>query len=88
MRKSMKKRGTLKPLLAATHCEHVSINTWRSVAKIDGLERNTQNLEIPTPRFARMFSTWNPPSHAEGAYPQNCMVELPSYHVSVFEKEF
>ena len=36
MRKSMNKRGTLKPLLAATHCELVSINTLRSVAKIDG----------------------------------------------------
>ena len=28
---------------------------------------------MPTPRFARKFSTWNPPSQEEGAYPQNCM---------------
>ena len=35
-----------------------------------------------TPRFASMFSTWNPPSHAEGAYPQNCMFEQPRNQVS------
>ena len=28
------------------------------------LDRNNQNRAIPTPRFARKFSTWNPPSHA------------------------
>ena len=37
---------------------------------------------IRTPRFARTFSTGNPPSHAEGAFPQNCMVEQPRNQVS------
>ena len=37
---------------------------------------------ISTPRFARTFSTWTPPSHAEGACPQNCMVEQPRNQVS------
>ena len=41
-----------------------------------------QNLGIPTPRFARKFSTWNPPSHTERTYPQNCMVEQPRNQVS------
>ena len=38
----------------------MSLNTGRSVAKIDESERNNQNLALPTPRFARKFSTWNP----------------------------
>ena len=65
----------------ATHCELVSLNTGRSVANIDELENN-QSLAKPTPRVARQFSTWNPPSHAEWAYPQNCMVEQPRNQVS------
>ena len=35
--------------LTVTHCERVSLNTGRSVAKGDHLERNTQNFAIPTP---------------------------------------
>ena len=50
--------------------------------KIDELKRNTQHLAIPTPRKTRKFSTWNPPSHEEGAYPQNCMVQQPRNQVS------
>ena len=46
------------------------LQMWRS-------HRSTRNFAIPTPRFANKFSTWNPSSHAEGAYPQNCMVEQP-----------
>ena len=56
-------------------------NTGRSTARIGDLERNIQNLPIPTTRFARKFSTWNPPSHAEGAYSSNCMVEQPRNEV-------
>ena len=63
--------------LAATHGEPVFLNTRKSAARVDELERNTQNLAIPTPIFARMFSTWNVPSHAEGAYPKNYIVEQP-----------
>ena len=67
--------------LASAQCEPVSLNSGRPADRANQLERNTQNLAIPTPRFARMFSTWNPPSHAEGAYPQNCMVEQPRNQV-------
>ena len=65
-----------------THCESVFLNTGRLPARTDELERHTQNFKITTLRFARKFSTWNPPSHAEGAYPQNCMVEQPRSPVS------
>ena len=69
--------------LTATHCELVSLNTGRSATKVDELERNTQNSAIPTSKFARFFvSTWNPPSYAEGAYPQNCMAEQPRNQAS------
>ena len=68
--------------LANTRCEPVPLNTGRLPPRSDELERNTQNCAIRTPRFAREFSTWNPPSHAEGAYPQNCMVEQPRNQVS------
>ena len=68
--------------LADTSCELVSLNTGRSVAKGEESERNTQNFAVPTPRFARKFSTWNLPSHAGGACPQNCMVEQPRSQVS------
>ena len=44
----------------ATHGEPMSPNTRRSDAKMDGVERTTQNFAIPTPRFGRKFSTWNP----------------------------
>ena len=46
------------------------------------MESNTRNIAIRTSRFARKFSTWKPPSFAEGAYPQNCMVEQPRNQVS------
>ena len=58
------------------------LNTGRSEARMDELQRNTHNLAVPTPRFARKFSTWSHPSHVEGAYPQNCMVEQPRNQVS------
>ena len=57
--------------LTAAHCELVSPNTPRFVAKIDELERINQSLAILTPRFAMKLSTWNLHSHAEGAYPQS-----------------
>ena len=68
--------------LADTHYEPMSLHTGRLAARSEGPERNTQNFAIPTPRFAWKFSTWNPLSHAGGAYPQNCMVELPRNQVS------
>ena len=68
--------------LADTHCEPVSLNKEISARKGDELERNIQNLALPTPRFARKCQAWNPPSHAQGAYPQNCTVEQPRTQVS------
>ena len=62
--------------MASAPCEPVSLKTRRPAERANELERNAQNFAIPTPRFARKFSTWNPPSHADGPYPQNCMVEL------------
>ena len=55
----------------ATLGEPVFLNTGRSEARVDQMERNTKSFTIPTPRFAGTVSTWNPPSLAEGAYPQN-----------------
>ena len=68
--------------MASVPCEPVSLNTGRPAERANESERHTLNSAIPTPRFARKFSTWNPPSHAEGAYPQICMVELPRNRVS------
>ena len=55
----------------------MSLNTGRLADRAKELERNTENFAIPTPKF----STWNPPSHAEGTYPQNCMFEQPRNQV-------
>ena len=65
-----------------------SLSAGRPVVRVDELERNTQNFAIRTPRFARQFSTWNSPSLAAGAYPQNCMVDQRRNQVSEmhFEK--
>ena len=60
----------------------MSLNTGRLAARTDELERHTEKFAIPTPRFARKFSTWNPSFHAEEAYPQNCMVQQPRNQVS------
>ena len=67
---------------ASARCELVSLNTGRLADRAKEMERNTQNFAIPAPRFARKFSTRNPPSHAEGAYPQNCTVQQPRNQVS------
>ena len=60
----------------------MSLNTGRLAARAEELERNPQNLAILTPRFATKFTTWKHPSHAEGAYPQNCIVEQTRNEVS------
>ena len=57
--------------MASAPCELVSRNKGRLAERPNELERNLQNFAIPTPRFARKFSTCNPPSHVEGAYLQN-----------------
>ena len=48
-------------------CELESLKTGRLSARAYELERTIQNIAIPSLRFARKFSTWNPPCHAEGA---------------------
>ena len=63
--------------MASASSEPVSLNTGRLAERAIEVERNPQIFALPTPRLARKWSTWNPPSHAEGVYPQNCMVELP-----------
>ena len=68
--------------MASAPCEPVSLTTGRPAAREEELERNAQNSAIPTPRFDGKFSTLTPPSHAEGAYPQNCSVEQPRNQVS------
>ena len=59
-----------------------SLNAGRLAERANELERDPRNFAIPPPRFARKFSTRNPPSQVEGAHPQNCMVELPRNQVS------
>ena len=51
----------------------------KTFVRADDLDRNTQRFAILTARFARTFPTWNLPSHAEGAYQQNCMVLTPRF---------
>ena len=53
------------------HNASVTLNTGRPAARADELQRNSHNFATATPRFARKVSAWNPPSHAEGARPQN-----------------
>ena len=63
--------------LASVSCGSVPMDTGRIAERAGVLERDPRNRAIPTPRLAGKFSTWNPPSHAERTYHQNCMVELP-----------
>ena len=56
--------------LTATQCEPVFLSTGRPVARMDETNKDNQSFTIPTPRFAGNASTWNPPSVAEGTYPQ------------------
>ena len=58
------------------------MDTRQIAERVNVLQRETQNRAIPTPRFARKFSTWNPLPHAEGTYPQNCMIEIPRNQIS------
>ena len=71
--------------MASAPCEPVSL---RLAERATELERKPHTFAIPTPRSARKLSTWNPPCHVEGAYPQNYMVEQLRNQVSEmhFEK--
>ena len=60
-------------------CEPVSVNTGGLADRAN--ERTLIILQFQL-RDSRKFSTWHPPSRAEGAYPQKCMVELPRNHFS------
>ena len=68
--------GELPPALfgnsrfvASASCGPVSVITGRLAERANALGIDPHNFAIPTPRFAGMFSTWNPPSQVEGAYP-------------------
>ena len=54
------------------------MDTGRIAERARVLERDPQNRAILT----RKLSTWNPPSHSEGTYLQNCMIELPRNKLS------
>ena len=45
------------------HIANLSLNTGRSFAENGGMRKNQEVVNL------------DPPSHAEGAYPQKCMVE-------------
>ena len=60
----------------------MSLNTGRFAERAVELEENPSEFAIPSPRFARKLSTGNRPSHAEGTYPLNYMVEQPRNPVS------
>ena len=53
---------------------------WRTC--VSKRRETTQSFTIPTLRLAGNVSTWNPPSLAEGPYPQNYMVEQPRNQIS------
>ena len=67
--------------LSATYGEPVSLHTGKPAARVDEMERNSQNLALLTLRFTTKFSTWNPLPDAQRAYLQNYMVEQPRNHV-------
>ena len=67
----------------AAYGEPVFLSTERSAARINETKKDTQSFTaIPTPRFAGHVPTWNPPSFAEGSYPQNYVVEQPKNQIS------
>ena len=68
--------------LASSSCRLEPIDTGNIAEQREGPRQRPQNHTMPTPRCARMFSTWNPLYGTGGTYPQNCMVELPKYQVS------
>ena len=68
--------NVLPNLCSYSLTSHSHLSTASVVCRIDS------KRFIPTPRFAWKFSTWNPLSHAEGAYPHNCMLEQPRNQVS------
>ena len=58
----------------------VFLSTGKPVARVRSEEVIKDT--IPTPRFARKSSTWNPPSYAEGVYYQNYMVDHQRLEIS------
>ena len=62
--------------LASASCRPMLVDTNRIAERGDVLGKDPQNCAMPTPRFARNFTTWNPPCHADGTYPQNWLTEI------------
>ena len=86
---------------ASASCGSVLVDTGRVAERAGVLEREHQNRATPTPRFARKFSTLNPPLmlrelilkigwlNHRGVKFQNC-ISINSWHcgLPVFEDEF
>ena len=66
----------------ATDGEPVRLSTRRPAERIDETNKDTQSFTVPTLRFAGHVSTWNTPSFAEEAFPQNYMVGQPKNQIS------
>ena len=69
--------------LASVSCRSKPIDTGKNCGtEREVLRKEPQNCSIPTPRFARKFSSRNPLYHAGGTYLQNCMMEIPRNQIS------
>ena len=68
--------------LASAHCEPVSLNTGRLANRAGELKRNNLIFDLHRDLQGR-FQVGIFSSHADGAYPRNCMVEPPRNRVSV-----
>ena len=66
--------------LASASCRSTPIGKIAERRKVFGKE--PQNCSIPTPRFAKKVSTWNPLFQAEGIFLQNCVMEIPRNQIS------
>ena len=69
--------------LASSSCRPKPIDTGQIVEQREGLREEPQDSRIPTPRFAKKFSTWNPLFHAERIYSEKCMMENLGNQISV-----
>ena len=73
--------GHLKNLASAS-CRSTPVDTGKIAEQGEGLRKEPQNHAIPTPRFARKFSTWNPFYRTRGTHPPKCMMETPRNQIT------
>ena len=72
--------GLLAP--ASASCIFRPIDVGRLAGRWEALGKEPQNGATTKPRFAKKFTTLNPRPHAEGTYPQNCLMEIPTHQIS------